>query len=436
MLRSGAKTILMFAAAFFVLALAYLLLVPPRYTASTEVFLDPRGLQVVQHDVTPRSETNELANSLVESQLRVAQSEAVLRTVVEELHLARDPEFVRPPGLLSELRAIVAPAGIEEDDETRAVRALERAVNVRRESRSFVLVFSARTEDPLKSADIADAMAKIYLEREAAARETAAERIETSMSSRLNELAERVRSSESKVQMFKTKHDLIGSASQLMSDQQLEEMNSRLNVEHANVVQQRARMEQIDALLKSGADPDASLEAVQSTTIASLRAQYGQLMRRYGTAEALLGKKHPEMKVLNEQRAAYRRLIAEELRRIAASAKSEFERAQSSERALREDLQALKRTTIQSNDAMVRLRELERIADSNRQIYEAFLVRAKEIGAQGRIDTSNARIVSEALPPALPSGPRGLILPLAVVLGLMAGIGWVVLFGLGRHRLR
>ncbi|KWT71001.1 hypothetical protein APY04_0663 [Hyphomicrobium sulfonivorans] len=429
MLRAGARTIFLFVALALALGVAYLLLVPPRYTASTEVFLDPRGLQVVQNDVTPRSETNELASSLVESQLRVAQSEAVLRSVVQELHLASDPEFVRPPSFLSGLRAMLSTPGGGEDDETRALRELERAVSVRRESRSYVLVFTARTEDPLKSADIADAMAKLYIEREVNAREAAAERIETSMTSRLNELADRVRQSDSAVQTFKAKHNLIGSAARLMSDQQLEEMNSRLNVEHANVVQQRARMEQIDALLKSGADPDSSLEAVQSTTIANLRAQYAQLMRRYGAAEALLGKKHPELKVLNEQRAAYRRLITEELRRIAAAAKSEYERALASERALKGDLETLKHTTIQSNDAMVKLRELERVADSNRQIYEAFLVRAKEIGAQGRIDTSSARVIAEALPPVDPSSPRGMILVMALVLGLMSGVGWVALFG-------
>lgn len=433
LLRSGARTIMLFVIVALALGIAYLLLVPPRFTASTEVFLDPRGLQVVQNDVTPRSETNELASSLVESQLRIAQSEAVLRAVVQELHLANDPEFVRPPGLLSELRSLVSSPGVAEDDETRAVRELERVVNVRRESRSYVLVFSARTEDPLKSADIADAMAKLYIEREVNAREAAAERIEASMTARLNELAERVQKSEKAVQEFKAKHNLIGSAARLMSDQQLEEMNTRLNVEHANVVQQRARMEQIEALLKSGADPDSSLEAVQSTTIANLRAQYAQLMRRYGAAEALLGRKHPELKVLNEQRSAYRRLITEELRRIAAAAKSEYERALASERALKNDLEALKNTTIQSNDAMVKLRELERVADSNRQIYEAFLIRAKEIGAQGRIDTSNARIIAEALPPVAPSSPRGMVLVMAVVLGLMFGVGWVALFG---HRRR
>ena len=76
-LRSRAGTIALVCLCFGAAALAYLAIVPPRYTASTEIFLDPRGLQVVANDVSPRAESNEF--SVVESQLRVAQSEGVLR---------------------------------------------------------------------------------------------------------------------------------------------------------------------------------------------------------------------------------------------------------------------------------------------------------------------------------------------------------------------
>ena len=39
---------------------------------------------------------------------------------------------------------------------------------------------------------------------------------------------------------------VVGSAARLITDQQLEELNTRLSAEHGNVVQQRARVEEID----------------------------------------------------------------------------------------------------------------------------------------------------------------------------------------------
>ncbi|KAB2942918.1 MAG: GumC family protein [Hyphomicrobium sp.] len=425
-LRARAVVILVITACLVAAAVAYLAVVPARYRASTEIFLDPRGLQVVQNDVTPRLETSEVATSLVESQSRIAQSEAVLRMVVDRLRLDADPEFVRPPNLLDRVRRSISPAR-EEDRQTRAMRTLQRAIDVHRASRSYVIVMSVLSEDPIKAARIVDAMANLYIEREVSARQNAAERVEQAMTSHLNELADRVRKSEDAVERFKAENNLIGSAARLMSDQQLEELNSRLSAEHANVVLLRARVEEIDKLLARGIDSDASLEAVQSPTIASLRAQYAQVVRRQASADALLGPRHPDTQVLREQRNGYRRLIAEELRRIADATRTEYNRALASEKTLQTDLEALKNVTIRSNGAMVRLRELERVAESNREIYRAFLTRAKEIGAQGGVDTSSTRIISAAVPPNRPSSPRGSLLLMAAFAGLILGIGYVLL---------
>jgi succinoglycan biosynthesis transport protein ExoP len=426
-LRSRARFLIAVMLACVALAGAYLLVVAARYSASTEVFIDPRGLQVVQNDVTPRPQTSEVAAALVESQARIAQSEAMLLAVVDRLRLDEDPEFVRRlmPAWVSELLS----SGLAEDNRTRAMRKLQRVTDVRRASRSYVIVMSARSADPFKAARIADALANLYIEREAEARKISSERVEQSMSSRLNELAERVRASEDAVETFKAQNNLIGSAARLISDQQLEDINARLSAEHNTVVQLRARVEQIDKLLAKGAEIDASLEAVQSPTIANLRVQYAQVLRRQAAASALLGPRHPDVQVIREQRDGYRRLITEELKRIAEASKTEYARAAASEKALQDDLETLKQTTIRQNEAMVRLRELDRVAQSNREIYQAFLVRAKEIGAQGSVDTSSTRVISAAVPPNRPSGPRGSLLVLAAMAGLLMGAGYIWLAG-------
>ena len=427
-LRSRLGTLVLWSAGFAAIAVAYLLLVSPSYIAATEIFLDPRGLQVVANDVTPRSDTNEFAVSLVESQMRIAQSEAVLRTVVDRLGLDKDPEFARPPGFLSKVRNAIAPQVVE-DDATRAMRSLDRGVTVRRASRSYVVVISARSEDPVKAARIANTLASVYIEHEVGARQGSADRVENAMSSRLNELAERVRLSEDAVETFKAQNDLVGSAAHLISDQQLESLNARVSAAHANVVQQRARVEQIDALLAAGGEPGALLEAVQSPTIASLRSQYAQMARRQSAAETLLGPHHPDLKAIREQRAGYRRLINEELARIAEATRSEYRRALSSEQALSADFDRMKGTTIRSNKAMVRLRELSRQSNSNKDIYQAFLVRAKEIGAQGRVDTSNTRVIASAIAPNQPSGPRAILLLVAIIGGFALSAGYLWFFG-------
>jgi succinoglycan biosynthesis transport protein ExoP len=429
-LMRGAATIGTFGVLAAVAAVGYLALIPPRYEAQTEILLDPRRLQVVQNDVTPRSESNESAISLVESQLRVVQSEHVLRTVVERLRLDADPEFVGG-GLVDDIRELFA-TGPGEHATVRALRRLQRVVIAQRASRSYVIVVNARSEDPLKAARIADTTANVYLETEVKARSDFAKRASGSMVSRLKELADAVRDAEARVEEFKKANNLTGAGNRLVSDQQLEEMNIRLITARNHTVEQRARLEQIERMVSSGGSPDAIAEAVQSTAIAQLRAQYADIVRREGSALALLGARHPDVQIAREQRKQQLVLIADELKRITEAARNDFARARASEEKLAVELEVLKRTAEVSRDSSVRLRELERQSEANRAIYEAFLVRAKELGEQGGVDTSSSRVIAEALAPNRPSTPRGSLIPVALAAGLMLGAASVLLRGRGR----
>jgi polysaccharide biosynthesis transport protein len=429
-LMRGAATIGAFGVVAAVLAVGYLALVPPRYEAQTEILLDPRRLQVVQNDVTPRSESNDSAVSLVESQLRVVQSEHVLRTVVERLRLDTDPEFVGG-GLIDDIRSLLS-TGPGEHASVTALRKLQRVVIAQRASRSYVIVVNARSEDPLKAARIADAIANAYLETEVKARSDFARRASGSMASRLKELADGVRDAEARVEEFKKANNLTGAGNRLVSDQQLEEMNIRLITARNHTVEQRARLEQIERMMNSGGSPESIAEAVQSTAIAQLRAQYADIVRREGSALALLGARHPDVQIAREQRKQHLTLITEELKRITEAARNDFARARASEEKLAIELEVLKRTAEVSRDASVRLRELERQSEANRAIYDAFLVRAKELGEQGGVDTSNSRVIAEALAPNRPSTPRGSLIPVALAAGLMVGAATVLLRGRGR----
>ena len=58
-------------AAFVLAALAFVIAVPPRYTSIAQLLIDPRGLQVIDKEVTPTSQTAEVAAAVVETQIRL-----------------------------------------------------------------------------------------------------------------------------------------------------------------------------------------------------------------------------------------------------------------------------------------------------------------------------------------------------------------------------
>ena len=71
------------------LCLGYLALTPTRYTASMSLLVDPRERVPLGVDAAPMPQNPDAA--LVESQMRILTSKAVLRRVVDARGLASDP---------------------------------------------------------------------------------------------------------------------------------------------------------------------------------------------------------------------------------------------------------------------------------------------------------------------------------------------------------
>ena len=65
----------------------------PQYHATTQIMIDPRDLQLLDKDVTPRSPSTDSGISIVESQARVLASDSVMLRVVKDKSLQDDQEF-------------------------------------------------------------------------------------------------------------------------------------------------------------------------------------------------------------------------------------------------------------------------------------------------------------------------------------------------------
>ncbi len=87
---------------------------------------------------------------------------------------------------------------------------------------------------------------------------------------------------------------------------------------------------------------------------------------------------------------------------------------------LTDRLSELKQKALTTDQASVELRELERDAEASRGVYQTFLVRSREVGQQSAIDSTNARVISEATPPRNKSWPPRILLAL---IAAMAGLG-------------
>src|SRR3954471_3517831 len=408
----------------------------PRYTATAQLYVDPRELQLVDRELTPRAQDVSGMSMVVESQARLITSNSVLLQVIQQADLDKDPEFggADGKGVMSSLLGLIglqphAPSATEKKEvQLAALEALNRHITIRKGDKSFIVDIEVWSTDPAKAAMLANTLTNTYLTDSRNSQALAARRATSELSGRLKELRERLRNAETVLATYKAQNNCVGPQDALISDQQLSASNQRLSAARAATMDAQARLDQIEANKRTAADAGAIPEALQSPTIANLRAQYADARKKYAEQTAELGPRHPALRQTEKQVEDLKRTISEEIDRFAQSAKNDLTRARDYEASLNRALEAQKRQSVQLSQAAVRLRELEREADASRDVYQSFLKRSRETEEQETLNTSAARIIGEATVPQRRSFPPAMSLfaMIGFIFGAIAASSWFV----------
>jgi succinoglycan biosynthesis transport protein ExoP len=418
-----------------ILGVGYVLTAVPQYTATAVLLLDNRRVRAVQdvYDVAPLG--MDMLASAVDSQVEVLKSDSVVQTVIDRLQLLKDPEFARPvPGLdsliISEIWKLVGlPAGEAEqpvDPEAarrRAADELRNNVLARRVPRTLVVEIMYRSPDPNKAATIANGFADAYLVDQLNAKYEATRRASEWLQNRLAELKQHALTSDLAVQRFRAQNDLVSSGGKLVNEQQLGEVNSQLVSARADTARAEARYERIRTIIRDRQTDAVVTEAIGNNVIEQLRTKFVNAAKREAELSARLGPNHGSVINLRSEMHEYERLMFEELSRIAEVYRSELDIARSREKSLSQSLTGLVDATAATNETLVALRELEREAESYKELYKTFLQRHQETVQQQSFPITEARVIMNALKPSRPSEPRKLrVLAFMFVLGGGLGI--------------
>ncbi|KQP54974.1 GumC family protein [Methylobacterium sp. Leaf108] len=441
-LRQGFGFIVLTALFMVAVAVAALTMLAPRYASGIQILVDPADLRVLDNDISNRTPQADSGVSLAESQVRVIQSDNVLLRVVRKLDLASDDEFLRPPSTSPLVNSVKQVLGMEpppggSDPVNIALDSLRLKTTVRRPERTFVIDVIVETQEPEKSARIANAMGDAFFAEEAAARTDIARRASESLTGRLAALRQAVEEAERKVVRYRQDNKLVSTSGRLLSDQQLGDLNQQLVTASIRTAEARERLDQAKRM-RAGEAGTALPEMLQSTEMQNLRQQYATLSRTTAELATRLGERHPAMAEQYAQQRDLQRLIQREKERIIDTSKKDYDRSAASEAAIRKSLEGAKAETAANDRANVGLRELERELDARKAVYETFLRRSRETNEQERLNNANVRIISSATPARVRSWPPSpkVVLPLALGVGVLLGALIALFLGAGRDRKR
>lgn len=404
----------------------------PRYTATGQVLIDPRERKVVDLESVLSGLSADA--STVDSQIEVIRSRSLAARVVAQHQLELDPEFnasLRAPGALGAILGWFRDAltsGPEPSEEQRQERirsevidAFSAALDVSRVGRrSFVISISFTSENAGKASQLANTLAELYLVEQLEAKFDATQRASDWLNERLGALREQVEASEQRVEAYRVEHHLVDSAGITVDEQQLSEINGQLILARADLAEKQARFRHVSDLLRSGAGADSLAEVLASQVVRDLRQQQAELAGEQAELESRYGDLHPRMIKIRAQREDLEQGVEAEVKRIVANLENEVSVARSRSESLRRSLEQLQQLRSTGEVARIRLRELDREAAANRELYESFLGRFKETSEQAGVAQADARIISRASVPLDPSFPRKRYF---VAVGLLVSIG-------------
>ena len=176
-----------------------------------------------------------------------------------------------------------------------------------------------------------------------------------------------------------------------------------------------------DAEMLSGLAGNAASTGMNPSlaVIQNLREQEGTQEAALREAEAKYGTAYPKLDELRAAIAGTDQAIKQEVVRLAARAKSDYNVALQTEAGIRQRYNDDKKQADQLNDKAIQFVIVKQEADESRQLYEDLLQRLKEAGVLEGLKSSNITVVDPGRVPAKPKKPN---VPLYLSLGLFGGL--------------
>ncbi len=163
-----------------------------------------------------------------------------------------------------------------------------------------------------------------------------------------------------------------------------------------------------------------ALDVLHSLTVRALRDNLARATRREAELLTKYGSLHPELIKTRAEIADIESQLTGEIQQIVASMKNELKVAEERERALGINFAQLKEQQSVSKEVAIKLRDLEREAETSRRVFETFLIRYKQTTETQELHLPDARIVEKADVPTVPASPKRKQIAL---IGLVAGLG-------------
>ncbi len=394
------------------LVAAYTLTRPVLYSASASVLIDVRQPEVLESKAIAPQLTGGDTN-VIDTEVEILSSRRLAGRVAEALKLETWPEFAQYA------RAATPGIGREEPGTHPLASAVLNRMDIRRSGLTYLIDITARAESPKLAAALANEYARQYLAQQQEMKSSTSDGAQEFLQTRLIELRRNASEADEALQNYMIRNGLMSAEGATMAEQEVSTLNQEIASARAQLAEKEGQLSAAKNRVGRGGGGAEVPAALQSGTVATLRAREAELAGEVARLQSRFGPQHPERRRAEADLADVRVQIQQQIDRVMSSLESDVQAARSRLNSLEASQGRARGSLVSNNSAQAGFLQLERDAKAARQIYDTFLARSQDVEAQAGLIRPDASIETLAREPVMPSSPS---YPLAAVGGLTVAL--------------
>ena len=366
------------------------------------------------------------AESYFQTQVKILQSREMIELVIDKLNLMQSiaPHRHFWSGWLHH-NAEPNPALQREQ----AVDGIQKnlTVQVWGESRTAEIFY--QSPDPKVASDVANTLVQTFIDESREIRWNSTQNTAEWLTSHLKELQKSLDSSEARLQDFarstgimltSDKQDVAGHN---ISEDKLKQIQDELSRAQADRTQKQADYETIKNMPVESLSP-----TLNNPTLQNYLVKMGDLKSQLANLSASYTPEHYKVLQVQAQIGDLQKSIDAERAGILRHTQEDYQSAKRREDMLTTAYTDQARTVSDMAGKTIQYQNLQHEVDTNRELYDALLLRIKQAGLAAAMRSSNVVVVDAAKPPVLPFRPNFTMnTALGLMTGLFVGVGFVLM---------
>ena len=382
----------------------------PIYESTTTIDIDRQMPTSVLGQEALQNVSND-ADQFLATQVKLIQSDSVVRPVVEKYHLRDVEKDALEEAVDKSATSLEAPV-------------ILKNLKVTRPPNTYLLLISYRSPNRQLAADVANEIALSYLAHTYRIRYKATAGLSDFMEKQLEELRAQMEKSNQALANFERELNVINpeEKTNIVSARLLQ-----LNEEYTKAQADRVKKEAAYNSMKDGTLAAAQV-STQGEALKKLTEDLNDAQQKFAEVKTHFGLNHPEYKKAETRVNEVESQIEATQRSIGQRIEIEYQQAVNRESMLENAVKDTKAEWDRLNSRSFEYQTLKREADSNKKLYEELVRKIEEAGINASFQNSSIRVADTARPGLKPVFPKTwLNVLLAFLFATFIGVGAAVL---------